>query len=345
MRKLVFSLVAIFFSFHSNAQTTTFATETTDSLINVIAYFCKNDSLEYVMNEGEVNIEAGDTTISDRTEQRFRIVVLDSTSNGYKMELIPLSYEYEESGDKAEVAINKIAAATYKDFHTIFTTDEYGIIQHIENWKEIRDISNSATKRVCDSLYAMEPDMETYLPRKRFESLMKSMLSTEDKILNSYSELTMLFSCHGKAFPIGKKIADGTSESGYPQHTEVVASYGSYEEEYGFEDDFYVSFAAEETIPAKDAVDIVSNFVGIITDKDLDTEAKDKLVDEAKSDMKRISVEDNYFFFNGWPCKVLKNDITEWEGVKKIKYSTIQWAKRSWGNFEQPSSTSPNKEL
>ena len=68
------------------------------------------------------------------------ITVTDSTSKGYTMELIPLSYEIEEDDNDWQTRMASLMWNEYKNLRCRFTTDELGSVQHIENWREIRDV-------------------------------------------------------------------------------------------------------------------------------------------------------------------------------------------------------------
>ena len=56
-----------------------------DSLINVIGYFCKNDTVEYWISKSNWKFADGDTIKLSAASTKVRLVVNDSTSTGYKM--------------------------------------------------------------------------------------------------------------------------------------------------------------------------------------------------------------------------------------------------------------------
>ena len=60
----------------------------TDSVVSVIGWFSKTDTLEYRYSQVVGEIVNGDTTIVDGSGGDFRICVTDSTKKGYKMELV-----------------------------------------------------------------------------------------------------------------------------------------------------------------------------------------------------------------------------------------------------------------
>ena len=122
----------------SYAQAQNLAQVQEDSTINVVAYFCKNDTMEYRMEELQQKICGNDTTQNYYISEDFRIIVRDSTSNGYKLEYSSLGNR-EMEGNRVDIlnktVLEKVAELSDRQ-HVIFTVDELGNLQHIENWRE-----------------------------------------------------------------------------------------------------------------------------------------------------------------------------------------------------------------
>ncbi len=202
--------------------------ESPDSTISVIAWFCKNDTMKYRRMQSEYTLENGDTVkTKSGTVEDFMLVVKDSTSKGYLLELIPLSVSVNDE-DSADVTGRLVDALKeqFGDMRALVRTDEMGVVQGIENWKEIRDKMKGGIKLAMDSLYSATPAMDSVVPRSRYEALMTLAYSTEKGILSAYDELTLLFGLHGKAFDIGKTVVDETKKDSV--FTEVFAGYKPY---------------------------------------------------------------------------------------------------------------------
>lgn len=65
--------------------------------IAVVGYFCKNDTMTYRQTHNKYKIQGNDTTVSESYVEEFMIVVTDSTSDGYKMKYIPLSFTLHDA--------------------------------------------------------------------------------------------------------------------------------------------------------------------------------------------------------------------------------------------------------
>ena len=99
MKNIYTLLLFIAFSANINAQVQTAETSSADSLINVIAYFCKNDTMGYNYQNVKMKIVDNDTTVNFYSDSEFRLIVRDSTSQGYKFELQPISHHFETPED------------------------------------------------------------------------------------------------------------------------------------------------------------------------------------------------------------------------------------------------------
>ena len=150
---------ALAFCDTAKAQTVSAEQVSQDSTVNIIAYFCKNDTLEYVYHDYKAKVVDNDTTVKHHIIDEFQLIVRDSTANGYEIELKPLKTEVVFFSDSLMTGVLQALQNKMGDMSTIFTTDELGQIQHIKNWKEIKDFSRKVIKAFCDSLYANSPQL------------------------------------------------------------------------------------------------------------------------------------------------------------------------------------------
>ena len=290
---------------------------------------CKNyDTMTFRNHQLKQKIINNDTTLTYDIAEEFMIVVTDSTSKGYRMEYIPLNYK---CGMESDSLINGVAAELWemtKDVHCIFTTDELGQVQHIENWREIRDLMKKAVPLAVDRFYKMKPgaDME---------------FSTENKIREAYDELDLLFCVHGKAFDIGQKEFDDV-ENGYPQHIIAKVGYTEQEEDGDIEGDYAVMTKSVTTIPAEDALELGINSASLLLKENMADSLHNKrseLIDSMKTVMKDqdVSVTQNEyygFFYNGWPKLCYTEKIVNFGLAKNIELNLIEWTSRHWNIYE-----------
>ena len=323
----------IAFSANVNAQVQTAEASSADSLVNVVAYFCKNDTMSYNFQHVKMKVVDNDTTVNYYTESDFCLIVRDSTSQGYKIELQPISNHYENPNDSMMTGLMKNLINSLGDIPLIFTTNEYGTIQHVENWREVRDFSRKVIKSIIDSVYALRPEMETAIACQRLEASLNMRVANEQAVLNSYEELAIMFGLHGKAFNIGKIEVDGTSAAGYPEHIATVASYGKSSEDNGFDEDYYVNCLSETTIPAKDLGNQLVDQINLMSEHKMTEKELQDMKSTINEDAKVSQLEAYDYFFNGWPCDMEFSKITNLKNVRHIEIYRIQWTSRVWGLY------------
>ena len=106
--------------------------------IAVVGYFCKNDTMTYRQTLNKYKIQGNDTTVSESYVEEFMSVVTDSTSDGYKMKYIPLSFTLHDA-DTVTSLMTSAMSQLMQSVECEFTTDEMGLLKSITNWREIRD--------------------------------------------------------------------------------------------------------------------------------------------------------------------------------------------------------------
>jgi hypothetical protein len=333
---LVFSHL-LFFCGSINAQSTALE-QGSDTIISVVGYFCKNDTMTFRKQYLKQKIEGNDTTLINNHVEEFMIVVTDSTSKGYRMEYIPISYEHGVEGDTITSRVmDEIWEAT-KDLHCIFATDEFGQLQHIENWREIRDVMKKTIPQVLDNL---KPSNNSIVSRQRLESMMLVNYSSEDKVKEAYDELSMLFGVHGHSYYIGQKEGDYIN-NGYPQHIISKVGYTEQEEEGDMEGDYTIMVNSVTTMPAEDAVETIINSAALIFNDnmiDIFNKKKDEVygvIKDALKDKKLTVTEDEYydFFYNGWPKLCYKGKNMGVDSDKNVEMKLIEWTSRHWNIYE-----------
>ena len=330
--KNIYTLLLLFIAFSANvsAQVQTAEASSADSLINVVAYFCKNDTMDYRVEELKQKIHDNDTTLNRYIREDFRLIVRDSTNSGYKLEYSCLGNR-EMEGDEIDflnkTVLEKVAELSDKQ-HVIFTIDELGNLQHIENWRDIKKTMQEGIKIFCDSLYANTPELDSVMPRNRLEMSLNLQYSTEQSLWSAYEELQLLFAIHGNSFTIGRH--ETKDDSGYPSVTNTVVSYGSYDEEDEIEGDYYIAGKTTQTIPAEDVATLVTGQLsGLLSDEAV-KKMKEANVASIVEDAQLTTLEAYFLFFNGWPCDMSKQTVVKMNGYEHITTKHIEWLSRRW---------------
>lgn len=308
--------------------------EQEDSTISVVGYFCKNDTMVYQRTQGKMKIVGNDTTQLGEITEKFMVAVTDSTPNGYKMEITPMSFEIKNKGNDYKTRMAALLWDDIKDLRCRFTTDEMGSVQHIENWRELRDVLIKSYVTVLDSLYASIPVLDSVMPRKQLESLMLLRSSTEDGIKEQYDELHMLFGLHGSEVTMEPVESDDISEAGFPTHTRIESFYSTPHDEYDIDGDYVVNARTETQLSGDDVKDLLSATLGVFLDGVVFDSVR-KYTNEAlasqKEGMKTTNYEQYCYFFNGWPKLMQKIVEINLAGlVRRVAYDSIEWTRRHW---------------
>lgn len=251
MRKVIFILVALLATALQGRAQTQAITAGEDSTINVVAWFNKNDTTEYVYTKSNVLVSDGDTTRTGNTEEMFRLVVADSTSDGYRLKFEPISWKSDNSKDSLK---SSLMWAAKSQAPVVFDTNEYGKIERLEKWRDVRDKAIPAITGYFEKLYAKNPAIDSIMPKKNYLSLLRLGFNNEDAIREMYSEVTGLFSCHGKAFNIGM-TNDEDSTTGYPTHLTTIVSYEDVDttDAESYLGDYFIRNSSIVTIPSDEA--------------------------------------------------------------------------------------------
>ncbi len=319
--------------------------------IAVVGYFCKNDTMTYRQTHNKYKIQGNDTTVSESYVEEFMIVVTDSTSDGYKMKYIPLSFTLHDADTVTSLTTNAMSQLM-QSVECEFTTDEYGSLKSITNWREIRDQLKKGVKVTCDKLYTTIPGLDSIMPRNTFENFLKLSLSTEEDIRGEYEELENLFGLHGSAFDLGDKEVD-TEEQGYPQHISARVGYTAIEdEENDFDGDYAISTQSITTIPVEDVMDLgfgaLSMIVSDMANDSLEA-VRDKIVDSlkiAKPNGAEIIVKEYYsFFLNGWPKEFYHVEAADLGYDQRIETISIEWIQRHWNIYISEDESTEKKDI
>lgn len=303
-----------------------------DSSIAIVAYFCKNDTMKYVRTVNEITVDGGDT-ISRRQKQReeFMLVVRDSTSDGYVIEFIPVDFQYGDSGaDDLKSKMASILKNSYKDLRAVFKTDELGSIKSLENWKEIRDKMKVSVKAMFDSLYSVEPAIDSIMPRTNIEALATILFSSEEGVCASYDEMNTLFELHGSMIDIGQHTIDDMEKDS--SYTTVFVGYGPYDD-YGYEEDYNIMAKSVTKYNMEETRDLLGGVFNLLFKDSVAGKLDQVVTDSIKNGMTVTMLQDYNLFYNGWPCVMRKQKTVEFGRRTNVSTDEIRWVYRSWHQY------------
>ncbi len=352
MKRILLSLcVLIGYTLSTYAQATHLEESQEDSVINVIAYFCKGDTMKYTYTDAVYKITQKDTITSSYYTRNCMIVVTDSTAKGYKMEMTPLELRLadDSTANSLETKMNVAILQGFDNVKIKFHTDEYGAIEAIDNWREVRDLCLRGLKLALDTMYQQTPDIDSVMPRKRFEGLIRLSLNNETNVRKCIEELPLLFDCHGNQFKIGSTFATDSTSTIFPTKTHAFVGYVKEDEE-GLDGDYEISSSSITSVPPKEFAELTGNvlanlFTGEMADQ-IDALAKDSLPKYMNNDSLKVEVLENYYIFaNGWPANMQYQKSSGFSMQKKVEYKSIEWYYRSWKGYAMKEDEGNKKEL
>ena len=323
----------------NNSDTLEVDTAGEDSMVNVVAYFCKGDTCEYWIYENEWKVNGKDTVKTLDVSTQVRLVVNDSTSKGYKMSYTFQDVKADSVGDNfRDKMMAMVAERTAKSVigTTInFETDEYGRITKITNLSQIKKQAKALFKASMKDIAAM-PIMQEMKQAIGLDFMKIGNQANTDDVVEGYlEELKLLFACHGNQYAVGEhhEHEDATKDS-YANDTYTNASL----EKKG---NYTISCEVVSVIPKETVKEVMGGLMGAITEglkgkktedgkdhdgniKDLDDEFKkeiDKAADQDAQTSEYLSVT---CFEDGWPSSVLKQNKTVMAGRGKLKQKLIE---------------------
>ena len=317
----------------NNSDTLEVDTAGEDSVVNVVAYFCKGDTCEYWIYENEWKVNGKDTVKTLGVSTQVRLVVNDSTSKGYKMSYTFLDVKADSVGVMA--MLTERTAKSVIGTTVNFETDEYGSITKITNLSQIKKQAKALFKAGIKDIAAM-PIMQEMKKATGLDFMKTATQANTDEVVEGYlEELKLLFAYHGSQYAVGEhhEHEDATKDSN-ANDTYINASL----EKNG---NYTISCEVVNVIPKETVKEVMGGLMGTITEglkgkktedgKDYDGNIKD-LDDEFKKEIDKAAAQDAQIseylsvtcFDDGWPSSVLKQNKTVIAGRGKLKQKLIE---------------------
>lgn len=305
-----------------------------DSTVAVFGYFCKNDTLDYWINESTWKFRDADTVKTACVAQKVRIVVTDSTSKGYKMEytfLECLGDSSIESGLGAfqnkivEKLGQKVVGTTIR-----FETDENGAITKFTNLAQIKKQAKSLYKECMKELMDFEGMSALKDMGLDMKKLIDKNVDTDDLVEGYVEELKLLLLCHGSVYDVGEQtVHEDATEEQYENdtYTEVWEDSTDYT--------YHISTDVVSKIPRSVVKSVVGELAGMFTPE----EARDSVNKEIDAALNEDATVDSYYGIDympqGWPYKVVKQTSSTIGNAGKLEQTYIYLDFYSLGNWNR----------
>jgi hypothetical protein len=190
--KVIVTIVFALVVFTGNAQLIS-----TDSSVQVVGYWSKNDMQTYNVASRKYKVKGQDTLDVEVTKYQVDVKVVDSTANSYTIEWFYKNFDISGS-NKFTQSISSV----FKDIKVIVKTNEMGTFQEVVNWKDVRDEVKKAFGLMREQLKGT-PNLEPIIKN------VEDMFSTKQSI-ETYAILDILqyYTFHG-----GKYILHDDTET------------------------------------------------------------------------------------------------------------------------------------
>lgn len=312
-----------------SAQSQTLQNDGPDSTIQVVAYFCKGDSMVYNYNTRKWKVSQGDTTVSHAFSEKFLLVVEDSTADGYKIAYTPLDYTFPVDSQGSKRILFEALWSVTKNLRPVFLTDEFGEIKHLSNWCEIRDGIRKGIGLAFDSIYMREPGLDSVMPRKRLSSIVLLKYSNEEGVISAYEEMGMLFGLHGNELTIG--VADSQDSTAYAARTRLLAGYEPADDsDAHFEGNYMLQVSTVTTLSNDEAQDLLGSVFNMLLTDSVAGKVNAVLADSIAGSLVIRDLIDFHYFYNGWPRLMRKQRVAELMDYKTVDETTIEWSTYHW---------------
>lgn len=305
-----------------------------DSTVAVVGYFCKNDTLDYWINESSWKFRDEDTTKTACVAQKVRIVVTDSTARGYKMEYTFLECLGDSSIDSGIGAFQnkiverlgqKVVGTTIR-----FETDEYGEITKFTNLGQIKKQAKALFKECMQELFELEWMKELKEMGLDMKKLIDKNVDTDELVEGYVEELKLLFLCHGSIYTIGEQTAhEDATDTQYENDTYTEAWVDTTDYSY------HISTDVVSKVPQSVIKSVVGELAGMFTPE----EARDSINKEIDAALSVDATVDSYYgidyMSNGWPYKVVKQTSSTIGNAGKLEQTYIWLDFYSLGNWDK----------
>ena len=124
-----------------------------DSTVQVVAYWSKGDSYDYLYDYYKYNIQGKDTISWERTISKINITVIDSTENSYTLQAVYDTPNAIRSGsDSISRELTSRISRTFGNDTVIVETNELGTIKRLVNFDQLRSRYLKAAEMTAEAL-------------------------------------------------------------------------------------------------------------------------------------------------------------------------------------------------
>lgn len=309
-------------------------TEKADSIINVIAYFSKNDTVSYKETIFKCKITGNDTIVQSAVEQEYMLIVRDSTATEYTIECKDIDFHVLTDIPSYQDLLTRTIWEKTNHIPLIFKVDSLGTFKSITNWDEVRKDLNTCINTIAETMVADFGDK--IFNAEGIKNMLHSTFDSEEAYVNASPMLSKLFGMYGYSLTLGKTKAKGET-MGYPTDitcfTTINKEDSKEDEEVAYAGDYSLVSVSKTVIPATDAMKLgIGNVKQTLSEDALKNIDEQKIMEQAKNmkDLSRTDTEVYSYFFNGWPKHYGEEIIVEFNDQQTITSTEIEWSNYHW---------------
>lgn len=318
-------MLAITFSMATYGETTSTseAIAPQDSIINVIAWFNKCDTVTYWVNESSWKINDADTVRTASFSMKVRLNVVDSTANGYRMDYTFLEFPTDALPDSAS-AIDRfqnqiIGKLAQKIVGTTihFETDQYGRITKYNNLGQIKKQAKSLFKEALND-FSKLPEIQE-LKGMGFDIKDYAKNVDTDKLVDGYlEELNMLFLYHGLSMKLGETTEhEDATDTQYESTTNTCASVDVDDDSYS------IVYDVTSVLPRNELKKVVGGIVELFSNDSITNSFNENFDAQVNVDCTYEDYLKIDYLLNGWPYSVVRQKATMIGKRGKVKQTVI----------------------
>lgn len=167
-----------------------------DSTVQVVGYWGIGDKQSYDISYEKYKVKEGDTNSRVIINYEVDITILDSTDSSYTIEWFYKNYDID-SENKLVQKISKIA----ENISVQIKTDEFGAIEEVLNWEDVRDYIQKSTK-VIRKEFKKLPEIDQYIT----QSL--AFYSSKEAIENNaIKDAIQFYTYHGGLYTLNEEVS------------------------------------------------------------------------------------------------------------------------------------------
>lgn len=166
-----------------------------DSTAQAISYWNIGDKQSYSVSLKKIKLKETDTTSNEIMTYDVDISVMDSTEHSYIIEWFYHNYKTNSTNE-----IVKKVTSLSEDMKVIIETDEFGAVQGVKNWKEVRDYIKKAMNEIKDDFKDI-PKMDKML--EQIEGMYSSKAAIESVAIQ---DIQQFHTYHGGQYLLGEVL-------------------------------------------------------------------------------------------------------------------------------------------